>query len=772
MAKKHQRPSPAPREAEAPAIDGPLTRPMAHGERSYLLQKLRRSLQQDAVQAARTFVARLSASAGSREAEAAARLAVLLDEWPDEAARALQALDPETLGSPDVGAEFARAVFVAPRPVLEFVLPYAGPWRAEIDAMRQALRLLHANDSPGAREALRTIGPTSPFADGKRFVLALAAWYAGDREAARRAFSRLRETPIFGPFVRTLEPREPTSGGAVAVDSSAVRQVRERLLGPADTPQRLAERVHKHLAAHRPSAALRELAAAGLAPSSPWLPLLQRGVAAALLYEELDPRDILARLAKALPPEPTDPRRQRLEALLLESDEDPRGALAAWKRHLAELPGLPGMAGDRPGAEAALHVRIAGLHALLAQVPSESWDDDPWGDESLEDMLDDLLPESGAKRRPGAEFRREQRPSIEKCLEHLEHALRLAPEEPAHWRTLVAQTKRWGKPADVARVLERFVTRLPEHPEALAEAARDAVRRGAFDKARGYLERLTAAEPLNRGLAEMEGELLLGKARKQARAGKTAAATALVREVLALTLPAPSPRLEQLAQAAGLAVLLAEPNLLTEVRVATERERHSPWLWIARVLLAVDEGAHRSKAREAAVRRPAHLLDELVEAPLPAPGAREIEDLVNQGSGELRGLGFDRWATFLERAIALGWRSVQDRMLLTRILMLVERWPLKLEIALYAYGLYPDDVELLCVRWEAALEAGRPTPELQQGLGAIDLALTRADEQQVRRLKSTRELLRLQLAVPLAQGRKRPTKPRHLPKQLDLDLLF
>jgi len=97
----------------------------------------------------------------------------------------------------------------------------------------------------------------------------------------------------------------------------------------------------------------------------------------------------------------------------------------------------------------------------------------------------------------------------------LEEVVRLDPKQISYWEDLIQAHQNTSNKARTARTIERFVRQFPESPKALIAASQAAGMRGAWDKGLRYASKATELEPLNRRLADLQAEMLRGKALKK-----------------------------------------------------------------------------------------------------------------------------------------------------------------------------------------------------------------------------------------------------------------
>ncbi len=412
-------------------------------------------------------------------------------------------------------------------------------WSADARSCRSAAEHLAAGRHDEASAALRGVRLASPFRAVKAFLRGLGAYYCGDDAAAVRALTSVPPGSVLDPAVGAVLD-------ALGAPDAAYGSTRGS--NPFEFSEgRAAAEVSAALESGRANAALRAIAAV---PAM--RPELRNAlavlVAVALTDDGHDHRAVLQRVARALPGPANDPRWARLDGLLALHEAHDDCAFSAFGTYLEDLDDLT-RRGHEGGCSEALVASVCLQLADLAPPAGSiagAFPDflDAFGADS--GLIDELMPPefddlSAAERRAifdemasqlGESLGPVGQLGPDPRLAYLVRARDAAPSRMEAHRRLIADLHESEDRAEHRAAIEAMLEALPEDVEALAVAADAATRRGAFDKAAGYLRRWRVLSPVDRRIPERHAALLLAKAEDRARKRSWGPAEKAVSDVL------------------------------------------------------------------------------------------------------------------------------------------------------------------------------------------------------------------------------------------------
>jgi tetratricopeptide (TPR) repeat protein len=360
--------------------------------------------------------------------------------------------------------------------------------------VRDALEAIEAGDEARAFEGLRAIPRGSPFAEWRLFARGLAAYYRRDDDEARANWDRLdrkrRPARIAaclatlagwasgpGADFAVLELRvfgEPVLTDLEQVRDALARQAWDVVLPRLGTLRGRLRRIDPALPGRLTTIVYATILAAGKSMS----------------YAEC--RRIVGKLTQVLEAPALDPRWNRLWSLLWEMGGDPAEAESFWQKYIHDLEHVEALVPDeRRLAQALVWKHIARL--------VDDDEPDPFG-----------FPFGHpARTRTGAG----QNVRVIQCLEE---SLRLCPTHKPTYTQLFRTYVEWEEPEKAEATARRLLERFPDDEETLRFLVHRALDRDEAQEALGYLRRVRALMPLDRGLVIEEWNLLLELARVHA----------------------------------------------------------------------------------------------------------------------------------------------------------------------------------------------------------------------------------------------------------------
>jgi len=497
----------------------------AGGKRDYWLGKATQRLARGHRDEARAALDR-----AFTDPDPAARLRWLAVRWPRQAlaesgADALPHLADALLAWPE---EAADHFLVAPE------LPEV--WRAGALRVREASALLAGGDELQAMRRLREVGRGPDFRHPQRLLRGLAAWYRRDADAAALALRSLPTTSVCGALAARL--MEPAASPSAFGDSDVA------LVAP----------FVRALRARKPSQAMVALSHAYAHGSAGLCSVIARDASGGLLALGVAPDAAHARVVRAIPELSAHIESDRLEALVWENGGDCWFAGELW------LHNAQSVRPDDPDGVMMVH------RAGRLWMRSADAHDPP------QRCLD-----CGVIHLEG-----QRREEVAQARALFEIAISNAPNRADWWVDLVHCTEWLGHAKERGRVLERFVKAFPEHPVALVRAAEAALDRGSFDKGLRYVRRAAELLPLSAEPVELRARLLIGKARKKYRQGRTADVEAVLEEARGLRRLGVDVRQRLTAAMAAALELTGDARGAAATREAAFEADPRGWLWTLR----------------------------------------------------------------------------------------------------------------------------------------------------------------------------------------------
>ncbi|HEX3146934.1 MAG TPA: tetratricopeptide repeat protein [Gemmataceae bacterium] len=390
--------------------------------------------------------------------------------------------------------------------------------RPGFELVRIAFADYQAGRDEPAREALSSIGLSSPYLEWKLLLRGLIAWTANDTPRALENWSRLSSdrlpARLAAPFRMSVDKSFAATLPANRVP--IVAQQADQLAGGMNETLR---RLRKQLANEDMIPAALETARV-LAPEMKRLvPDLVPRLASAIYWSLLSggqPED-LPRYNRIFGPPTDDPQFYRLQALVMEQMgrlDMAHGFWAKYEEWIAKTPNR--WPGDQANRARALVLERMGRLA-------RDWIDNEGDDE--EDDFDDFFSFFDRNVRRGKPARKPLKPSAETCFQR---AGELAPDWPAPALEMLRELD--GKPDKAVAMTDQLLTRFPNHLPILEAAARLYESLGEMVKAHEVLKRALAANPLDRELRQQAARLSLNAARRLAETGDFEAARAGLRE--------------------------------------------------------------------------------------------------------------------------------------------------------------------------------------------------------------------------------------------------
>ncbi len=716
----------APASAQGAAAAPPSAAPPGGDGRAYWLCRARRFAQQGKLDRVEDVLARIFAGAPEekflwslRNAPAAALGYVR--RGPSLGDDALDAIAGNLLSWP---AEVATDLLALPNLPEAFV---RDAW-----AIRDASRDLSRGDDGAALAALRRVGRDSRFRDAQRFLRGLGAVYRRDTEEAVLLLAPLATAASArdpGPEGGRAEDQGATTGYFASASAALLAQVgRPMAASPRFTPipPDEATQLSAVVGAARAGRPNQLLAAVsnvwGTSPHGRRV-MLAREVAATMVAMGVEPEAVVERLGRAIPDLHRILQPDLLLAMgLLSVGDQPAGCGA-----LLDLAGRADSLGFDARTRAALWARAGGLliEAGVAEAQGR-------------------CPDCG-RFHQAAEQDTDRRGLAASAAVALDNAVALDPDVAETWVDYVRAWEIVGDPKGIARAIEAFVTRMPEHPEALAQAARAAGERGAFQKALTYARRASSLQPMDRSRDDLVAHLLIDKARKPLLAGDLDAAGDALREAAGLR--AVSPPMRQRVAVAQEVLLLTRSDTAgaESLRTTALAEYPQPWLWELRFYWEWWRLCRRDKRSRRIVKPPARPSTKGFPSPdrTMLLAALELGDEIVRNEG-----GLHAWiAPVLADAVRRGATSlVSDDDVRAAV-----RWgdAEGRYLALCRADRRDPDPHLTLARVEAALNVGRPRAELESALAEVAAiepfsdaapmaawALDRAKESVLRRLRA------------------------------------
>lgn len=600
------------------------------------------------------------------------RLSVLIRVWPARVAVEL----PETVSDALVESlvpatlTFDDAAFEA----LATARPMA-PWVAELRALRVAQEHLCAGQVPMAREVLQAVGARSPLRSGRLWLRALCSLQEGVDDDARRALDALADSPLSGVAARV---RAALDGGAPDV---------ARTLGLGSAAPGLDEAV-RLLADRRPNEGLAALARSAALLDRTVLRALRRTLPWTLQSSGVDIKAIPQRLEKALRADPEDPADARLRALLHGRAGCPCCAADRWldARDALARAALP--AGlDRRKVEAALLTRAA--EGLIG--PGDPSDQDFFPPRHY-GLLDDL----------------------HEARELLEKAITLDPGRRQAWDLQFKALKVLRDRSALTEFTEDYAAAFPEDIDVQLAAAASCSARRSFLKAAAHARRAAQLAPHDPRVRDLEAQILIGRAHKQADSDRVTQGRETVMVACAIQSLSDPVRCHARATAAAFEVAAGTTSNRNALRRHELETGTTPWEWETRELIALN----MLGVRRPGLGRPASERDSW--APPPEGVISRMLDLINEEAGEGR-LLIDL-IDVARRLAAFG-----DRLTKERDLRMAIHWAgddeTRLGILEHACATHPDAPEFHLQRCDLAMKLGRPAAYLADAEGELQRLL-------------------------------------------------
>jgi hypothetical protein len=677
----------------------------AKREKQSLLNRAVRHLQRSELDQAELVMERLwPQPAGTLHPR---RLELLLRVRPDVAAEQLAAAPAEAVRGPEVSVVVARMVLALPGEVLQSLrgLPLAA--LDDIIAVRQAAHLVGQGQDDQAQAMLRTVGLRSPCRNARLFLRGLMAWSNHRDDEALRAFRGVDGRDGCGPVAQAFAQALDSSSTDNESQGSHDRVVRRFLKGVGlrpDGSQGLLTEVAELVAQRKPNALLRTVARS--AESAP--PLVRKALSydlpGALLAMGVEPADVLHRVDRALSIGTGSTEALRLLCLLLETSQQPTRAAFSWYQmlNICDPDDRPADRYDRPRRlkAAAIRRHLGEAMAFLAE-GCDGQDGHPL----LFDDDYDAIPE--------AFLRRYTCPYLPVAYAHLQRATELDPEDLRNWQAAVDLAIKLPDNKEQGRAVERLVQQFPEEPTALAQAARLAGKRNAFDKGLRFARRAAELEPMNRALRDLEVKLLLGKARTKHSQGATTLAYKLYGAARSVPLTTRAARLKASAEGAAFCFVQGDADTATAWRAEVLEGDNRPWLWSAFLSMAhayMVPDSRRPRGKKRAKANDGAALPELLPLLDQSPQADEAGEIMRlYGSYD----SYDPAPNQLDalvRAVAFHHSQLLSSApeLLTALEFIPERDALALTLAERGQRLFPEEIEFVLCRYETALMQGVP----------------------------------------------------------------
>ena len=445
------------------------------------------------------------------------RLAELRADLGDHG-RALQLLDkaPGTNARPRVLGRVAdRAIREGPGG--KDLLP--ADLRPAFDVVRQAFAHYEAGRDEAAREALNSVGLSSPFLEWKLFLRGLIAWSANDTPRALENWSRLSADRL---------PAQLASPFRLTADKAYASTLPpDRLAAAARAADQLAGGLIESLRRLRKQLANEDTIPAALETARVLVPELKRLAPdlvprlANVVYWALisggQPED-LPRYNRVFGPPADDPQFYRLQALVLEQMRRLDMAHGMWGKYEEWIARTPSRwPGQQQARARALVLERMGRIA-------RDWLDDE-GAEGFDGFEEIFAFFDRSGRRKKVPPRKPLKPSAEECFRQ---AGELAPDWSAPALELLREFA--GQPDKAVAAVEALLTRFPNNLPILESAAGLYERLGDTTRAHEVLKQALAANPLDRELRQQAAGLALNVARRHAEAGDFEAARANLRE--------------------------------------------------------------------------------------------------------------------------------------------------------------------------------------------------------------------------------------------------
>ena len=313
--------------------------------------------------------------------------------------------------------------------------------------------------------------------------------------------------------------------------------------GPAAAVHILAGEIQESLDRRQSLTSIRNLvhAQGRLDPAA--LNAMARDVASSVLNLGIPARQVKARLSKALPKDPADPRRNHLNALIFENDSDMGTAVDFWLKYLEDL-GSGRTCFNKQETKFALAAVLDHIARLMF-------------DEYRKMSMNPFTPPWEIDAAWGG---------LAAAGEMIQRALDLDPDCLDYWRTkldihteIEGENRRW-------KVLEEMLVHFPDDPKTLALSAQEAGRRKSADKGLRFIRRAQQLEPLNRDHRDTEAWLLLVKARKAVKSRNYKKARELYREAVFVPYLERERNLECRAEEKILAWVLGEEKIRLDLR--------------------------------------------------------------------------------------------------------------------------------------------------------------------------------------------------------------
>ncbi|MCB9539250.1 MAG: hypothetical protein H6704_23800 [Myxococcales bacterium] len=549
-------------------------------------------------------------------------------------------------------------------------------WVERAQHLRAASADLAAGDDAAATAALLAVGDAPAFEGPRRFLRGLAAWYDRDDDQAALRWAPLRETPTFGPVVARLLEGVPPSG---ADDLTALHDTLTALR------------------AGEPDQALSAAAAAfdALSPSAQLM--LARDLPGAIAALGVPPRAAVERVRRALPGQDDRVDPLILAAHAAELDEETPQAVHHWRALAERLP---------PADRAAVLHHCGVVLALGADVFEAKAERSWW--------------QRHHHRAAAEEYR-------VAAFANLRAATEADPDELAWWPALINAASRAGR-KERTQVLEAYVARFPDAPDALRRAAEACGDRKSWDKGLRYVRRAAELQPHDRELDALQARLLAGKARKKAKAGKDDAARALFAEARATPHLPSDVALDLAAQEAVFELRAGRVEAAEAVRDAALAVDPRPWLWLAYADLAYLQASGKTLRRLFFDPRFPYFL----EATTTPPTTEDFEAVLllwqARRAKESRDMVLRR---VLDHAAVTATPTLSSARFVRLALEAVGSPEPCLALALQGLALDPTDVEFVIARYDMALVLKLPADafataddDLRPHLGSNELDAT------------------------------------------------
>lgn len=700
--------------------EGPTGPPKDEKQRLYMIERIRRLLAQGREAEALALAGRLwpvsetepsddwkvqSDSAGretcgAQEPDEAflERARGLFSVWPDRAVEEILRFGPRGIDSDglqevlsDVLLTLDDHQFAAIESLKE------NDWLREARLVRSASLAISQGRDQEAMEHLKGVGLRSKLKEARVFLRGLSAYYRKSDSEAKRALEMLLDSRPYKSASRGLlyilgslkdQPAGAQKGDPKEYSdatNAAAQKALEAFGGPSFVAYNLYRNLYDPIEKRQVNLALRMAGKVLSSHKGDYLRnSIARDVAAAILSMGIDPHNLQARLKRALPYDRSDPRGNHLSALVLEKGGCHDKAIDYWLDYSEDIrrsdTSIPQE--DTTCSLGAIMRHVA--QALLGRYVEGDSDFMPFSFGGNPELLED-------------------------AYEYSRRSVDLDPGDIDNWLTVIEVYEQGGDAKQTWRVLEEMLTHFPDHPSTLAACAEHAGRRSSPDKGLRFVRRAQELEPLNRSHRQMEAWLLMVKARKEIKKGKSQRALDLYHEARSLPHLDASSILKSTGEQAALLEWNGDIKGVRSLKEEIVSVIPSPWLWTGYFLV----GREHVKRNLTGAPRLRMKLGDLIDVDSDV-SHDELTDLLSLVSGYQKDLSKrlpGELRLLMTFACKAGVLKMREKDLIKAAIHCLEQYGDKeaiLKAAEHGHRLFPQDGFFVVAKYSIAMDMNKP----------------------------------------------------------------